>query len=107
MLVVVSWILYRRSSKPKLLKGKTGIHTLSHRNTLGGNNDIKKQPLMVLPFFSPSESKFSPAGESSCHKIPIKEIYSATNDLSHLNFIGQGMAGELFMDFMFCFVFFF
>ncbi|KAE9454084.1 hypothetical protein C3L33_14012, partial [Rhododendron williamsianum] len=65
MLVVVSWILYRRSSKQKLLKGKT-------------------------------ESKFSPSGESSCHKIPIKEIYSATNDLSHLNFIGQGMAGNVY-----------
>ncbi|KAI8528334.1 hypothetical protein RHMOL_Rhmol12G0141600 [Rhododendron molle] len=42
------------------------------------------------------ESKFSPSGESSCHKIPIKEIYSATNDLSHLNFIGQGMAGKAY-----------
>ncbi|KAF7124910.1 hypothetical protein RHSIM_Rhsim12G0121300 [Rhododendron simsii] len=65
MLVVVSWILYRRSSKPKLLQGKT-------------------------------ESKFSPSGQSSCHKIPIKEIYSATNDLSLLNFIGQGMAGKVY-----------
>ncbi|XP_077244408.1 uncharacterized protein LOC143884625 isoform X2 [Tasmannia lanceolata] len=30
---------------------------------------------------------------SGCQKIPIKEIYAATNDLNALNFIGQGIAG--------------
>lgn len=36
----------------------------------------------------------SPSEESSCLKIPIKEVYSATNSLSPSNFIGQGVAGE-------------
>lgn len=65
LVIVVSWILYGRSSKPKLLKQK-------------------------------SVKNYSPSGESSCHQIPIKEVYSATNDLSELNFIGQGMAGKVY-----------
>ncbi|KAH7857448.1 hypothetical protein Vadar_012839 [Vaccinium darrowii] len=65
LVTVVSWILYGRSSKPKLLKQK-------------------------------SVKNYSPSGEPSCHQIPIKEVYSATNDLSELNFIGQGMAGKVY-----------
>ncbi|KAK9104509.1 hypothetical protein Scep_021353 [Stephania cephalantha] len=34
-----------------------------------------------------------PAG---CHKIPIREIYSATDNLNAMNFIGQGMAGKVY-----------
>lgn len=30
----------------------------------------------------------------ACPKVPIKEEYSATDNLSELNFIGEGTAGE-------------
>ncbi|KAL3511270.1 hypothetical protein ACH5RR_030671 [Cinchona calisaya] len=33
-------------------------------------------------------------GESICVTIPIKEIYSATNNLSASNLIGKGIAGQ-------------
>ncbi|XP_071928835.1 probable serine/threonine-protein kinase PBL1 [Coffea arabica] len=35
-------------------------------------------------------------GESSCVTISIKEVYSATNNLSDLNLIGQGIAGKVY-----------
>ncbi|XXG63246.1 hypothetical protein AAC387_Pa05g1482 [Persea americana] len=35
-------------------------------------------------------------GGRGCQKIPIKEIYAATNNLSALNFIGQGIAGKVY-----------
>ncbi|KAJ0094357.1 hypothetical protein Patl1_16171 [Pistacia atlantica] len=34
--------------------------------------------------------------ETGCLKIPVKEIYSATNNLSASNFIGQGVAGKVY-----------
>ncbi|XP_024042091.1 probable serine/threonine-protein kinase PBL28 [Citrus clementina] len=34
--------------------------------------------------------------ESSCLKIAIKEVYSATNNLSASNYIGQGVAGKVY-----------
>ncbi|XP_039119757.1 LOW QUALITY PROTEIN: probable receptor-like protein kinase At2g42960 [Dioscorea cayenensis subsp. rotundata] len=34
--------------------------------------------------------------EYTCKKIPVKEIYSATNNLNALNFIGQGIAGKVY-----------
>jgi hypothetical protein len=30
----------------------------------------------------------------ACPKVPIKEVYSATDNLSELNFIGEGITGE-------------
>lgn len=44
--------------------------------------------------FSSTESNDSYSEESSCHKIAIKQVYSATDNLSASNFIGQGIAGE-------------
>lgn len=35
--------------------------------------------------------------EPGCPKVPIKEVYSATNNLSETNLIGEGNAGENFM----------
>lgn len=32
--------------------------------------------------------------ESTCHKLSAKEVYSATDNLSASNFIGQSIAGE-------------
>ncbi|XP_026661596.2 nodulation receptor kinase-like [Phoenix dactylifera] len=34
--------------------------------------------------------------EPLCKKIPLKEIYAATNSLNDLNFIGQGIAGKVY-----------
>ncbi|KAF8399276.1 hypothetical protein HHK36_015141 [Tetracentron sinense] len=34
--------------------------------------------------------------EPNCMKVPIKEVYSATNNLNALNFIGQGIAGKVY-----------
>jgi len=31
----------------------------------------------------------------SCPKIPIKEVYAATNNLNEMNIIGKGTSGEL------------
>ncbi|KAA8533137.1 hypothetical protein F0562_033330 [Nyssa sinensis] len=42
------------------------------------------------------ESNDSLFEESSCHKISNKEVYSATNNLSASNFIGQGIAGKVY-----------
>ncbi|KAK2990843.1 hypothetical protein RJ640_016161 [Escallonia rubra] len=39
-----------------------------------------------------SDDSFSE--ESSCQKIGIKQVYSATNNLSATNYIGQGIAGK-------------
>lgn len=36
----------------------------------------------------------SESEDSSCNTISIKDVYSATNNLNALNFIGQGIAGE-------------
>ncbi|CAK9182476.1 unnamed protein product [Ilex paraguariensis] len=41
-------------------------------------------------------SNDSPSEDSSCHSMSIKEVYSATNNLSALNFIGQGIAGKVY-----------
>ncbi|KAM4124934.1 hypothetical protein ACB094_01G270100 [Castanea mollissima] len=32
----------------------------------------------------------------ACPKVPIKEVYSATDNLSELNFIGEGTAGKVY-----------
>lgn len=32
--------------------------------------------------------------ESTCHNLSAKEVYSATDNLSASNFIGQSIAGE-------------
>ncbi|XP_041011291.1 probable receptor-like protein kinase At5g59700 [Juglans microcarpa x Juglans regia] len=34
--------------------------------------------------------------ESACLKLPVREIYSATNNLCASNFIGQGIAGKVY-----------
>ncbi|KAK3041782.1 hypothetical protein RJ639_000298, partial [Escallonia herrerae] len=41
-----------------------------------------------------SDDSFSE--ESSCQKIGIKQVYSATNHLSETNYIGQGIAGKVY-----------
>lgn len=40
--------------------------------------------------------------KTSCPRIPIKEVYAATNHLNEMNIIGEGTAGEI----LFLFVFF-
>lgn len=32
--------------------------------------------------------------EPGCPRVPIREVYSATNNLSEANLIGEGTAGE-------------
>ncbi|KAL5725205.1 hypothetical protein ACHQM5_008373 [Ranunculus cassubicifolius] len=49
--------------------------------------------------FKPPDSEASDEElpqDLDCQKIPIKEIYSATNNLNALNFIGQGIAGKVY-----------
>ncbi|VVA17681.1 PREDICTED: probable [Prunus dulcis] len=40
--------------------------------------------------------KDDPFEESGCPKISIEEVYSATNNLSQSNFIGEGTAGKVY-----------
>lgn len=40
----------------------------------------------------------SESEETSCLKIPMKEVYSATDNFNASNFIGQGVAGENLCD---------
>ncbi|KAA8529559.1 hypothetical protein F0562_033642 [Nyssa sinensis] len=65
LVILASWILYRRSIKAKLPKEK-------------------------------SESNYSFSKGSSSLMIPIKEVYSATNNLSAANIIGYGMTGSVY-----------
>ncbi|KAL7171458.1 hypothetical protein ACSBR2_036166 [Camellia fascicularis] len=65
IVIVASWILFRKSIKPRFFKQK-------------------------------SASSYLLADESSSQKIPIKEVYAATNNLSESNFIGQGIAGKVY-----------
>ncbi|KAH9709006.1 protein kinase domain-containing protein [Citrus sinensis] len=50
---------------------------------------LEEQPLALA-------SDESLSKESSCLKIAIKEVYSATNNLSASNYIGQGVAGKVY-----------
>lgn len=48
----------------------------------------------MISLFYLTASDDSESKEFRCLNISIKEIYSATNNLSASNFIGQGIAGE-------------
>lgn len=50
---------------------------------------------LISVLFTLIASTVLPAKETGCRKVPIKDIYSATNNLNALNFIGEGTAGEL------------
>ncbi|XP_077239128.1 uncharacterized protein LOC143880202 isoform X2 [Tasmannia lanceolata] len=55
-------------------------------------HSTKKWSISSIPQ-EKDDSKELVSEGSGCQKIPIKEIYAATNDLNALNFIGQGIAG--------------
>lgn len=48
--------------------------------------------MTILIYLAASNDSLSE--ESACLKLPVKKIYSATNNLCASNFIGQGIAGE-------------
>ncbi|XP_077243055.1 uncharacterized protein LOC143883595 isoform X1 [Tasmannia lanceolata] len=54
-------------------------------------HSTKKWSISSIPQ-EKDDSKELVSEGSGCQKIPIKEIYAATNDLNALNFIGQGIA---------------
>ncbi|KAK9090459.1 hypothetical protein Sjap_023636 [Stephania japonica] len=43
-----------------------------------------------------TDDELQPEEPAGCRKIPIREIYSATDNLNVMNFIGQGMAGKVY-----------
>lgn len=51
-------------------------------------------------------SNGSASEDSSCHKISVKEVYSATNNLNESNFIGQGIAGENYTTWSYLIIYF-
>ncbi|GMP82817.1 hypothetical protein CsSME_00036962 [Camellia sinensis var. sinensis] len=53
---------------------------------------VKKKANTGLWILIGGASSYLLADESSSQKIPIKEVYAATNNLSESNFIGQGIA---------------
>ncbi|XP_031256658.1 probable receptor-like serine/threonine-protein kinase At4g34500 [Pistacia vera] len=54
----------------------------------------KRTEQSILPGIDASDESLTE--ETGCLKIPVKEIYSATNSLSASNFIGQGVAGKVY-----------
>ncbi|KAF8390386.1 hypothetical protein HHK36_024912 [Tetracentron sinense] len=56
---------------------------------------LKSRIKSILPPGKDASTDMLPE-ESGCQKIPIKEVYSATNNLNVLNFIGQGNAGKVY-----------
>ncbi|XP_077237763.1 putative serine/threonine-protein kinase PBL1 isoform X2 [Tasmannia lanceolata] len=58
-------------------------------------HSTKKWSISSIPQ-EKDDSKELVSEGSGCQKIPIKEIYAATNDLNALNFIGQGIAGKVY-----------
>lgn len=49
---------------------------------------------LLSSLFYMTAKEDSVSEDSSYSKISIKDVYSATNNLNALNFIGQGIAGE-------------
>lgn len=52
--------------------------------------------LLLTAFFLLTAFKDVLLKGPSCPKVPIKVVYTATNNLQESNFIGQGIAGERF-----------
>ncbi|KAK6928324.1 SPARK domain, partial [Dillenia turbinata] len=50
----------------------------------------------LIYFHHSTESNNPELGGSSCLKVPIKEVYAATDNLSEKNFIGEGTAGKVY-----------
>ncbi|KAJ0038733.1 hypothetical protein Pint_23008 [Pistacia integerrima] len=60
----------------------------------------KRTEQSILPGIDASDESLTE--ETGCLKIPVKEIYSATNSLSASNFIGQGVAGKELSFLLYC-----
>ncbi|RWR83317.1 nodulation receptor kinase [Cinnamomum micranthum f. kanehirae] len=59
------------------------------------NQELQESRTKKKATLIPDVKELLPGGRG-CQKIPIKEIYAATNNLSALNFIGQGVAGKVY-----------
>lgn len=84
ILLIASWILSRRRVKDDYPKGKDGIYLLYLKTPEETIFEFAEGfSLFCLTASDDSESK-----EFRCVSIPVKEIYSATNNLSADNCIG-------------------
>ncbi|XP_042979991.1 uncharacterized protein LOC122310181 [Carya illinoinensis] len=64
---------------------------LRTRESFATGKDCASPSSMTIHLKSSNDSL---SEEFACLKLPVKEIYSATNNLYASNFIGQGIAGE-------------
>ncbi|KAF8011450.1 hypothetical protein BT93_J1923 [Corymbia citriodora subsp. variegata] len=73
-----------------------GIYRCLGEQTGGSENEIKPKGKPKLGIAFKDVLLIGPC----CPKVPIKEVYTATNNLHESNFIGQGIAGRVYKGIM-------